>query len=116
MNNKQRKYTEDKIVEYTEEIRNLEYRINRNALFSFLGTGMAIAIFALDGEIYRNEVLDNIIGITSAASVIYNATSAVRRIAEKASFEHTKRVLEYNLELNELEEEHPKQYVKAPKK
>lgn len=110
MNEKQKNYTLNEIKGYKEQVNELWYRINRNALFAFCGTGLAISIFGMDKETV-NTVVENFVGIVSAASVVYNATSAVRRIAERESLNHTVRILEHELEMDNLQEK-PKVYTK----
>ena len=110
MNEKQKNYTLNEINGYKERINELWYRINRNALFAFCGTGIAISIFGMDKET-ANTITENFVGVVSAASVVYNATSAVRKIAESESLTHTVRMLEHELAMDELQEK-PKVYTK----
>ena len=111
MNEQQKDYTIKKIEEYNDEINELYYGINRNSMFTFCGVALAVAIFAINGgEFSENEVLDNFIGISSIASSTVNGLSAIKKICEKASLEHTVRMLEHQIKLDELES--PKQLIK----
>ena len=74
---------------------------------------MAIAIFAIGGELTTNEIVDNLIGITSGASVIVNGISAVKRIVRKEALEQRIREIEYDLAMDELSTEKPKIYQKS---
>lgn len=112
MNEQQIEHTKSEIKKYNQDINELWYKINRSGLFAFCGTGLAIAIFAIDNEL-TNEILENFIGVMSAASVVYNATSAVKRIVRRESLQQTVRYLEHELAMDELsDDEKPKQYVK----
>ena len=110
MNEKQKNYTLKEIKDYKEQINKLWFKINQSGMFAFCGTGLAIAIFGIDNETV-NTVVENFVGVASAASVVYNATSAVRRIVESESLKHTVRMLEHDLEMDNLEEK-PKEYTK----
>lgn len=111
MNKLQRDFTEDIIKNYNEEINELYYKINRNAMFAFLGTALAITIFAIEKEQpVVNEMLENFIGVTSAASVVVNATSATKKIVKRELLQQEVRKLEYDLAMDELDK--PKELVK----
>ena len=112
MNEKQVEYTKKEIKDYSQEIDELWYKINRSGLFAFLGTGLAIAIFAIENEQQAvNEMLENFIGIASAASTVVNTTSCLKRIVRRESLKHTVRILEHELAMNELDDK-PKQLLK----
>lgn len=113
MNEQQRNYAEQLINEYQNESNDLYYKINRNGVFAFCGLGMAIAIFAVGGELTTNEIVDNLIGITSGASVIVNGISAVKRIVRKESLEQSIREIECDLAMDSLSTDKPKVYQKT---
>lgn len=113
MNEQQRQLAEQLINEYQNETNDLYYKINRNGVFAFCGLGMAIAIFAVGGELTTNEIVDNLIGITSGASVIVNGISAVKRIVRKEALEQRIREIEYDLAMDELSTDKPKVYQKT---
>lgn len=111
MNQPQREFTKKEIDKHNEEIDRLYYKINQNAMFAFLGTSLAIAIFAIENEQQAiNEVLENFIGVMSAASVVINAASGTKRIVERELLKQEVRKMEYDLQMEELE--HPKEYLK----
>lgn len=108
MNSKQKDFTIKEIAEYKGQINDLYYKINRNAMFTFCGVSLAVAIFAMNGgEFSGNEILDNLVGISSIATSTVNGVKAIQRICEKAGLEHTVRVLEHNLNMSKLEEDKP---------
>lgn len=113
MNEQQRKLAEKLIDDYQNDANDLYYKINRNGVFAFCGLGMAIAIFAIGGELTTNEIVDNLIGITSGASVIVNGISAVKRIVRKEALEQRIREIEYDLAMDELSTDKPKIYQKS---
>lgn len=113
MNEQQRKYAEKLILDYQNESNELYYKINRNGVFAFCGLGMAIAIFAIGGELTTSEIADNLIGITSGATVIINGISAVKRIVRKEALEQRIREIEYDLEMASLSTDKPKVYQKT---
>lgn len=113
MNEQQRKLAEQLIDEYQNEANDLYYKINRNGVFAFCGLGMAIAIFAIGGELTTNEIVDNLIGVTSGATVIINSISAVKRIVRKEILEQRIREIEYDLEMASLSTDNPKIYQKT---
>ncbi len=115
MNEQQRNYTIKEIERYSETIDELYYKVNRNAFFAFCGVALAVAIFAVNGgEFTGVETTDNLVGVLSAGLATYNSVKAVQRICEKASLEHTVRVLEHDLAMDELDK--PKQLIKMPTK
>ena len=115
MNDKQVEYTKQEIKRYSEEIDDLWFKINRSGLFAFLGTGLAIAIFAIDHEQQSiTEIVENLIGITSAATTTISAVSCVKRIVNRESLKNTVRLLEHDIAMSELEEK-PKVYTKTIK-
>lgn len=81
--------------------------------FAFCGLGMSIAIFAIGGDLTTNEIVDNLIGITSGASVIVNGISAVKRIVRKEALEQRIREIEYDLAMDELSTDKQKIYQKS---
>ena len=98
---------------YEEEIQRLYFQVNRSGMFTFLGVGMAVAIFAIDGEFSHSEVMDNFVGIISAASAVTNATIGTKRIVERELLKQDARQLEVELANDELENpEKPKVYSK----
>lgn len=113
MNEQQREFAEQLINEYRKDANDLYYKINRNGVFAFCGLGMAIAIFAVGGELTTNELVDNLIGITSGATVIVNGISAVKRIVEREALKQRVREIEYDLAMDELNSERPKVYQKT---
>lgn len=115
MNEQQRNYTIKEIERYNDTTDDLYFKVNRNAFFAFCGVALAVAIFAINGgEFTGSETTDNLVGVSSAGLAAYNSIKAVQRICEKASLEHTVRVLEHNLAMDELDK--PKQLVKMPVK
>ena len=68
-------------------------------------------IFAIEKEQpVVNEMLENFIGVTSAASVVVNATSATKKIVKRELLQQEVRKLEYDLAMDELDK--PKELVK----
>ena len=113
MNEQQRKFKIEILKNYEEEIQRLYFQVNRSGMFTFLGVGMAVAIFAIDGEFSHNEVMDNFVGIISAASAVTNATIGTKRIVERELLKQDARQLEVELANDELENpEKPKVYSK----
>ncbi len=113
MNEQQRKFKIELISDYEEEIRKTYFQINRNGLFTFLGVGMVIAIFGVEAEFTSNEVMDNVVGILSAATAITNATVGTKRIISHENMKKEVRLLEVDLANDELEHpELPKVYSK----
>lgn len=111
MNKQQKDYTIKEIDSYNKQIDSLYYRINRNAMFTFCGVGLAVATFVMNnGEVPTNEVLDNFIGVAASGAAVYNGVKAVQRICERASLQHTVRMLEHEKAMSELET--PKKMVK----
>ena len=80
MNEQQRKFKIEILKNYEEEIQRLYFQVNRSGMFTFLGVGMAVAIYAIDGEFSHSEVMDNFVGVLSAASAVTNATIGTKRI------------------------------------
>lgn len=113
MNERQRELAEQLIKDYQDDANELYYKINRNGVLAFCGLGMAIAIFAVGGELTTNEIVDNLIGITSGASVIVNGISAVKRIVRKEAIEQRIREIEYDLLMDSLSDNKPKVYQKT---
>lgn len=105
MNEQQRKFKIELLKNYEEEILKTYFQANRSGMFTFLGVGMAIAIFAIDGEFSHNEVIDNFVGIISAASAVTNATIGTKRIVKHEMLKQEVRLLELELANDELE--HP---------
>lgn len=113
MNEPQREYTIKEIKRYSERVDDLYYSVNKHAFFTFCGVALAVAIFAINGgEFTGIETTDNLVGVTSTGFAAYNGVKAVQRICEKASLEHTVRVLEHDLAMDDLDK--PKQLVKVP--
>lgn len=113
MNEQQRNYTINEIKKYNDRINDLYFRTNRHGFFTFCGVALAVAIFAINGgEFSGNEITDNFVGITSTGFAAYSGVKAVQSICEKASLEHTVRVLEHDLAMDELDDK-PKQLIKT---
>lgn len=113
MNEQQRKFKIELLKNYEEEILKTYFQANRSGVFAFLGVGMAVAIFAIDGEFSHNEVIDNFVGIISAASAVTNATIGTKRIVKHEMLKQEVRLLELELANDELEHpEKPKVYSK----
>ena len=113
MNEQQRNFKIELLKNYEEEILKTYFQANRSGMFVFLGVGMAIAIFAIDGEFSHNEVIDNFVGIISAASAVTNATIGTKRIVKHEMLKQEVRLLELELANDELEHpEKPKVYSK----
>ena len=113
MNEQQRKFKIEILKNYEEEIQRLYFQVNRSGMFTFLGVGMAIAIFSIDGEFSHSEVMDNFVGVLSAASAVTNATIGTKRIVERELLKQDARKLEIELAMDELESpEKPKVYSK----
>lgn len=113
MNEQQRNYKIEILKNYQEEIQKLYFMVNRSGMFTFLGVGMAIAIFSIDGEFSHSEVMDNFVGVLSAASAVTNATIGTKRIVERELLKQDARKLEIELAMDELESsEKPKVYSK----
>lgn len=113
MNEQQRKFKIELLKNYEEEILKTYFQANRSGVFAFLGVGMAIAIFAIDGEFSHNEVIDNFVGMISAASAVTNATIGTKRIVKHEMLKQEVRLLELELANDELEHpEKPKVYSK----
>ena len=113
MNEQQRNFKIELLKNYQQEIQKLYFQANRSAMFAFLGVGMAIAIFSIDGEFSHNEVMDNFIGVLSAASAVTNATIGTKRIVQQELLKQEARQLEVDLAMDELENpEKPKVYSK----
>lgn len=113
MNEQQRNFKIELLKNYEEEILKTYFQANRSGMFAFLGVGMAIAIFAIDGEFSHNEVIDNFVGIISAASAVTNATIGTKRIVKHEMLKQEVRLLELELANDELEHpEKPKVYSK----
>ena len=113
MNEQQRNFKIEILKNYQEEIQRLYFMANRSGMFSFLGVGMAIAIFSIDGEFSHSEVIDNFVGVLSAASAVTNATIGTKRIIERELLKQDARKLEIELAMDELESpEKPKVYSK----
>lgn len=113
MNEQQRNFKIEILKNYQEEIQRLYFMVNRSGMFSFLGVGMAIAIFSIDGEFSHSEVMDNFVGVLSAASAVTNATIGTKRIIERELLKQDARKLEIELAMDELESpEKPKVYSK----
>ena len=113
--NEQKEYTKNEIRKYSEEIEDLWFKINKNSLFAFLGTALAITIFAIEPKQQEvNETIENLIGITSAATTVVNATSCVKKIVNREALKHTIRMLEHDLAMSTLQEK-PKIYRKENK-
>ena len=83
MNEQQRNFKIEILKNYQEEIQRLYFMVNRSGMFTFLGVGMVIAIFSIDGEFSHSEVMDNFVGVLSAASAVTNATIGTKRIVER---------------------------------
>ena len=113
MNEQQRNFKIEILKNYQEEIQRLYFMANRSGIFTFLGVGMAIAIFSIDGEFSHSEVMDNFVGVLSAASAVTNATIGTKRIVERELLKQDARKLEIELAMDELESpEKPKVYSK----
>lgn len=113
MNEQQRNFKIEILKNYQEEIQRLYFMANRSGMFTFLGVGMAIAIFSIDGEFSHSEVIDNFVGVLSAASAVTNATIGTKRIIERELLKQDARKLEIELAMDELESpEKPKVYSK----
>ena len=113
MNEQQRNFKIEILKNYQEEIQRLYFMVNRSGMFTFLGVGMAIAIFSIDGEFSHSEVIDNFVGVLSAASAVTNATIGTKRIIERELLKQDARKLEIELAMDELESpENPKVYSK----
>ena len=113
MNEQQRNFKIEILKNYQEEIKKLYFMVNRSGMFTFLGVGMAIAIFSIDGEFSHSEVMDNFVGVLSAASAVTNATIGTKRIVERELLKQDARKLEIELAMDELENpEKPKVYSK----
>lgn len=113
MNEQQRNFKIEILKNYQEEIQRLYFMVNRSGMFTFLGVGMAIAIFSIDGEFSHSEVIDNFVGVLSAASAVTNATIGTKRIIERELLKQDARKLEIELAMDELESpEKPKVYSK----
>lgn len=113
MNEQQRNFKIEILKNYQEEIQRLYFMVNRSSMFTFLGVGMAIAIFPIDGEFSHSEVMDNFVGVLSAASAVTNATIGTKRIVERELLKQDARKLEIELAMDELESpEKPKVYSK----
>ena len=113
MNEQQRNFKIEILKNYQEEIQRLYFMVNRSGMFTFLGVGMAIAIFSIDGEFSHSEVMDNFVGVLSAASAVTNATIGTKRIVERELLKQDARKLEIELAMDELESpEKPKVYLK----
>lgn len=113
MNEQQRNFKIEILKNYQEEIQRLYFMVNRSGMFTFLGVGMAIAIFSIDGEFSHSEVMDNFVGVLSAASAVTNATIGTKRIVERELLKQDARKLEIELAMDELENpEKPKVYSK----
>ena len=113
MNDQQREYAKILIGKHKKSVSDLYYKINRNGVFAFCGLGIAIAKFAVGGEITPNETVDNFIGLISGATVIINGICAVNRIVERENLKQRILQIEYDLKMDELKEEHPKVYQKT---
>lgn len=112
MNEPQREYTIKEIKRYSERVDDLYYSVNKHAFFTFCGVALAVAIFAINGgEFTGIETTDNLVGVTSTGFAAYNGVKAVQRICEKASLEHTIRMLDHELAMDELDK--PKQLIKT---
>ena len=113
MNEQQRNFKIEILKNYQEEIQRLYFMVNRSGMFTFLGVGMVIAIFSIDGEFSHSEVMDNFVGVLSAASAVTNATIGTKRIVERELLKQDVRKLEIELAMDELENpEKPKVYSK----
>ena len=113
MNEQQRNFKIEILKNYQEEIQRLYFMVNRSGMFTFLGVGMVIAIFSIDGEFSHSEVMDNFVGVLSAASAVTNATIGTKRIVERELLKQDARKLEIELAMDELENpEKPKVYSK----
>ena len=113
MNEQQRNFKIEILKNYQEGIQRLYFMANRSGMFTFLGVGMAIAIFSIDGEFSHSEVMDNFVGVLSAASAVTNATIGTKRIIERELLKQDARKLEIELAMDELESpEKPKVYSK----
>ncbi len=113
MNEQQRNFKIEILKNYQEEIQRLYFMANRSGIFTFLGVGMAIAIFSIDGEFSHSEVMDNFVGVLSAATAVTNATIGTKRIIEHELLKQDARKLEIELAMDELESpEKPKVYSK----
>lgn len=113
MNEQQRNFKIEILKNYQEEIQRLYFMVNRSGMFTFLGVGMVIAIFSIDGEFSHSEVMDNFVGVLSAASAVTNATIGTKRIVERELLKQEARKLEIELAMDELESpEKPKVYSK----
>ena len=113
MNEQQRNFKIEILKNYQEEIQRLYFMVNRSGMFTFLGVGMAIAIFSIDGEFSHSEVMDNFVGVLSAASAVTNATIGTKRIVERELLKQDARKLEIELAMDVLEcPEKPKVYSK----
>lgn len=113
MNEQQRNFKIEILKNYQEEIQRLYFMVNRSGMFTFLGVGMVIAIFSIDGEFSHTEVMDNFVGVLSAASAVTNATIGTKRIVERELLKQDVRKLEIELAMDELENpEKPKVYSK----
>ena len=113
MNEQQRDYTIKEIKRYNDRIDELYFTVNRHAFFTFCGVALTFAIFAINGgEFTGIETTDNFVGVASTGFATLNGVKAVQRICEKASLEHTVRVLEHDLAMDDLDK--PKQLVKVP--
>lgn len=113
MNEQQRNFKIEILKNYQEEIQRLYFMANRSGMFTFLGVGMAIAIFSIDGEFSHSEVMDNFVGVLSAATAVTNATIGTKRIIERELLKQDARKLEIELAMDELESpEKPKVYSK----
>ena len=113
MNGQQRNFKIELLKNYQKEIQKLYFEANRSGMFAFLGVGMAIAIFSIEGEFSNNEVMDNFVGVLSAASAVTNATIGTKRIVRHELLKQEARQLEIELAMDELENpEKPKVYTK----
>ena len=113
MNEQQRNFKIEILKNYQEGIQRLYFMANRSGMFTFLGVGMAIAIFSIDGEFSHSEVMDNFVGVLSAATAVTNATIGTKRIIERELLKQDARKLEIELAMDELESpEKPKVYSK----
>ena len=103
MNEQQRNFKIELLKNYEEEILRTYFQVNRSGMFAFLSVGMAIAIFSIDGEFSHSEVIDNFVGILSAASAVTNATIGTKRIVQHELLKQEARKLEVELAMDELE-------------
>lgn len=113
MNEQQREFAEKQKEEYQSLVNDLYFKINRNGLFAFLGFGMAVAILGIGGELTNNEIIDNLVGVTSGASVIVNCVSGVKRIVEREALKQRIREIDYDLTMDSLSTDRPKVYQKT---